>query len=72
MDLLCTKSCTSLLFPGSPKPKRPPCSGGPLVQEYLSSESPVSECPMEADPEELKKGCVVCGHAGCPHALHKV
>lgn len=55
MDLLCTESCTSLLFPGSPKLKRPPCSGGPPVQKHLSTESHVSECPTEAELEELKK-----------------
>lgn len=30
------QSCTSLLFPGSPKPERPPCSGG---QKHPSTES---------------------------------
>ena len=65
MDWLSTELCTSLLFPGSPKPKRLPWSGGPSVQQHMSSESHVSAHPTEADP-------VVCGHAGCPHALHKV
>lgn len=54
-DLLCTESCTSLLFPGSPKPKRQPCSGGSPAQEHMNSESHVSECPVDTDPEELKK-----------------
>lgn len=71
MDLLCTESSTSLLFPMSPKHRKPPCSGGPPVQEHTSSESYVSECPMESDPEELKKSSVVYGHAGHPHASHK-
>lgn len=55
MDLLYAELSVSLLFLGSPRPKRPPCSGSPSVQEHRRSDSHVSECPTEADPEELQK-----------------